>query len=226
MVSHWAHLFFSLSLREWPRLPFTAHIGRARSHRARSASKKGTWPLPSPSPSSPISFQEGDLVNPQLRASNEHILIVRVPRARGRPGHPPPLLNLRPSADYPLFRGTTAPQRRSLSQAHSAAGRGLPGLRADCEPSYQVLALDALTVRCHRHAGRYGGHDLLRTLCPYARHKRHAHRRPGPPRLQRSDPAGCHETRSPLHQDLANCKRRYALSKDLCGPLGLSSSIL
>jgi hypothetical protein len=36
-----------LSLREWPRLPFTARIGRAPFHRARSASKKGTWPLPS-----------------------------------------------------------------------------------------------------------------------------------------------------------------------------------
>ena len=65
------------------------------------------WHLAAPlplSPSSPISLQEGGLVDPQLRASNEHILIVRVPRARGRPGHPPhppPLLNLRPSTDYP-----------------------------------------------------------------------------------------------------------------------------
>ena len=36
--------------REWPRLPFTARIERAQFHRARSASKKGTWPLP-PHPS-------------------------------------------------------------------------------------------------------------------------------------------------------------------------------
>ena len=36
-----------LSLRKWPRLPFTARIERAQFHRARSASKKGTWPLPS-----------------------------------------------------------------------------------------------------------------------------------------------------------------------------------
>jgi hypothetical protein len=35
-----------LALREWPRLPFTARIERAPFHRARSASKKGTWPLP------------------------------------------------------------------------------------------------------------------------------------------------------------------------------------
>ena len=27
-------------------MPFTARIGRAQFHRARSASKKGTWPLP------------------------------------------------------------------------------------------------------------------------------------------------------------------------------------
>ena len=38
------------SLREGPRLPFTARIERAQFHRARSASKKGTWPLP-PHPS-------------------------------------------------------------------------------------------------------------------------------------------------------------------------------
>ena len=35
-----------LSLGEWPRLPLTARIERAQFHRARSASKKGTWPLP------------------------------------------------------------------------------------------------------------------------------------------------------------------------------------
>ena len=36
-----------LPLGEWPRLPFTARIERAQFQRARSASKKGTWPLPS-----------------------------------------------------------------------------------------------------------------------------------------------------------------------------------
>ena len=39
-----------LYLGERPRLPFTARIERAQFHRARSASKKGTWPLP-PHPS-------------------------------------------------------------------------------------------------------------------------------------------------------------------------------
>jgi len=37
---------FSFPQREWPRLPFTARIERAQFHRARSANKKGTWPLP------------------------------------------------------------------------------------------------------------------------------------------------------------------------------------
>ena len=36
--------FLCLSWREWLRLPFTAHIERAQFYRARSASKKGTWP--------------------------------------------------------------------------------------------------------------------------------------------------------------------------------------
>src|SRR6267378_3621907 len=35
-----------LPLGEWPRLPSTARIERAQFHRARSASKEGTWPLP------------------------------------------------------------------------------------------------------------------------------------------------------------------------------------
>jgi hypothetical protein len=35
-------------VREWPRLPFTARIERPPLHRGGSASKKGTWPLPSP----------------------------------------------------------------------------------------------------------------------------------------------------------------------------------
>jgi hypothetical protein len=43
-------LFPSLPLEEWPRLLSTARIERAQFHRARSASKEGTWPLlPHPS---------------------------------------------------------------------------------------------------------------------------------------------------------------------------------
>ena len=33
-------------------------------------------------------ISKGSLVDPRLRASNEHILIVRVPRAGGQPGYP------------------------------------------------------------------------------------------------------------------------------------------
>jgi hypothetical protein len=39
-------------------------------------------------PNSTLHFK-GSLVDPRLRASNEHILIVRVPRAGGRSGCPP-----------------------------------------------------------------------------------------------------------------------------------------
>ena len=58
-------IFLCLSWREWPRLPFTARIERASSHHARSASKKGTWPLP------------------------PHLLRPRVARAQRAPACPP-----------------------------------------------------------------------------------------------------------------------------------------
>ena len=57
---------FPLSLfRRWPSLPFTARVL-----------------------SIPHYMFKGSLVDPRLRASNEHILIVRVPRAGGRLGCP------------------------------------------------------------------------------------------------------------------------------------------
>ena len=40
------------------------------------------------SPPNPYFLFKGGLVDPLLRASNEHILIVRVPRAGGQPGYP------------------------------------------------------------------------------------------------------------------------------------------
>ncbi len=61
-----------LPLEEWPTLPSTARIERAQIHRARSASKEGTWPLlPHPSeaarcaskrivPTTPLPFQHPD----------------------------------------------------------------------------------------------------------------------------------------------------------------------
>jgi hypothetical protein len=44
-------------------------------------------------PSSLIYLFGGGLVDPRMRASDEHILIVRVPRAGGRPGLPLPCLS-------------------------------------------------------------------------------------------------------------------------------------
>jgi hypothetical protein len=37
-----------IAIRERPRPPSTARIGRAPLHRARSASREGAWPLPPP----------------------------------------------------------------------------------------------------------------------------------------------------------------------------------
>ena len=52
--------FLYLPPREWPRLPSTARIERAQFYRARSASKEGTWPLPSSSFVPPDIGQEVD----------------------------------------------------------------------------------------------------------------------------------------------------------------------
>ena len=58
-------------------------------HRARSASKKGTWPLPIPSFQARLFLLvAGGPIGLLLRASNEHILIVRVPRAQETNGLP------------------------------------------------------------------------------------------------------------------------------------------
>src|SRR6185295_4258640 len=72
-----------LSLREWPRLPFTARIGRAHSYRARSASRRTTrLPLPCLSWLAYFPSREGGLLGLPLRASNEGLLRPRVPRAQ------------------------------------------------------------------------------------------------------------------------------------------------
>jgi hypothetical protein len=97
------------SLKGVAETALTARIERAQFHRARSASKKGTWPLPphpseaarcastedhqAPSPPPIHTSTEGSGRGcPLLRASNEHILIVRVLRARRAPGHSLPIL--------------------------------------------------------------------------------------------------------------------------------------
>ena len=82
-----ARLICPLYLGEWPRLPFTARIERALSHRARSASKKGTWPLLPIPPCSLVISEGWGLIDLPLRAtfSPAHPLARRdVPLARAR----------------------------------------------------------------------------------------------------------------------------------------------
>jgi len=65
----------------------TARIERPLLYRGGSASTE-----PCQSPRHPLArlffSSQGSLVDPRMRASNEHTLIVRVPRAGGRPGCP------------------------------------------------------------------------------------------------------------------------------------------
>ena len=63
------------------------HVLKVRK-RSRRMLKKATFTRAFPIPNS---FFKSGLVDPRLRASNEHILIVRVPRAGGRLGYPRPL---------------------------------------------------------------------------------------------------------------------------------------
>jgi len=68
---------------------------------------------------------KGSLVDPRLRASNEHILIVRVPRAGRRPGCPIPF----PSSPVPQSNAQrlSSPRRlgpsRSIRSAHGTHAR-------------------------------------------------------------------------------------------------------
>ena len=51
-------ILYAPLVKEWPRLPFTARIGRAQFHCTRPANKKGTWPLlPHPSEGSALREQ-------------------------------------------------------------------------------------------------------------------------------------------------------------------------
>jgi hypothetical protein len=89
--------FPHFALRGAARLSFTARIEGAHSDRAASASKKDGLAIPA------YPFQARSFLSPAggpigllLRASNEHILIVRVARARETNGLPdslnPPFL--------------------------------------------------------------------------------------------------------------------------------------
>ena len=160
-------LILPISLGEWPRLPFTA-------------SKKGTWPLPTLSyqfsnfslrraacsishcarptrafsgralrehrrptgcplallPNSVTYSPQGGLVDPQMRASNEHLPSVRVPRAGGRPGYPVSLL-----FEQPLHPCLNLFQ--SLAQVgFKHIGFGLHDLALGLELIFERLQLD------------------------------------------------------------------------------------
>ena len=65
-----------------PRLPLTGRVERAHSDRARSASKKGTWPLFLSLQACYFTFLGMAPVVVQVRTSSEHIPIVRAPGAR------------------------------------------------------------------------------------------------------------------------------------------------
>jgi hypothetical protein len=57
-------------------------------------------------PRQPLLLGKGSLVDPRLRASNEHILIVRVPRAGGRlgcPSHPSETARCASTRDSPSY---------------------------------------------------------------------------------------------------------------------------
>jgi len=88
-----------------PRVARAQEINRPPSHpsdRVASASKKDGLAVPLPSfRACSLHASKGGLVDPRMRASNEHILIVRVPRAGGRPGSPSPP----PPSPLVLFQG-------------------------------------------------------------------------------------------------------------------------
>ena len=64
-------------------IPF--RVGRTDRTRSQEAAQKDRPARPQQFSTRP---QKGGLVDPRLRASNEHLPSVRVPRAGGRPGYP------------------------------------------------------------------------------------------------------------------------------------------
>ena len=95
-------MILKVFLKEWPRLSFTARIERTPIFYlfAFCAREGLDWPLPCSFIPSCLYFifRDGGLVDPSLRASNEHILIVRDPQehAEDVPGKPSSEGRLRP----------------------------------------------------------------------------------------------------------------------------------
>ena len=95
-----------LSLREWPRLPFTARIERAQLHHARSASKKGTWSLPPLLQACSLPLQGWSLNDLPLRVFNEALLTLHLLQ-RGEANRP----SLRASSDHRFIVGALRAKR-------------------------------------------------------------------------------------------------------------------
>ena len=94
---HWVSLEFFNLLRRKTYFLFRGTLPQGCSNRLSTKTEaiyhllRGGWDNPDCSriPNPPLTFK-GSLVDPRLRASNEHILIVRVPRARRLSRHPAP----------------------------------------------------------------------------------------------------------------------------------------
>ena len=80
---------FSLHGRVSCLISYCARPTRALSGRALHEHRRSTDHSPHSFQARSFLSSEGGLVDPQMRASNEHLPSVRVPRARGRPGCPP-----------------------------------------------------------------------------------------------------------------------------------------
>ena len=100
--------------------------GCSASRSALSRYLRGGWDDPHCArlPNSSFLIQKGSLVDPRMRASNEHIPIVRVPRAGGRPGYPTSLFQHpdRLTRDRPYARRSIRsrmPRKHTVRQVFS-----------------------------------------------------------------------------------------------------------
>jgi len=103
-IQHVASDSLCRHLREWLRLPFTARIERAHSYRARSASKKGTWPPPLTLPRPRVARARGVIGSPHHPKGPFR-------EAMERRALPP---RLRFVYEFPLRELTPSAERRSL----------------------------------------------------------------------------------------------------------------
>jgi len=128
---------------------------------------------------------KGSLVDPPLRASNEHIPIVRVPRARGRsgyPSHPSKLARcpFRGGADGSSIarvqRGESTTARCASTEDHQAPSIPAPSHRSElyfkgslADPLVRASNEHIPIVRVPRAGGRpgYPSHPSKLARCPF-----------------------------------------------------------